>query len=68
MGSRKKVQMNLYAGQEQRHRCREWAHGQSGGGVEDGMNWDGSVDMRTLPRVWELPYSTQSSAQGSVMT
>lgn len=46
--------MNLYAGQEQRHRCREWAHGQSGGGVEDGMNWDGSVDMHTPPHVKQI--------------
>ena len=29
--SRKMVQMNIFAGQEQRHRCREWMCGHSGG-------------------------------------
>ena len=31
MVSRKTVLMNLFAGKEWRHRCREWTGGHSGG-------------------------------------
>ena len=31
MESKKMVPMNLFAGQKQRHRCREWNSGQSWG-------------------------------------
>ena len=36
MESKKMIQMNLFVGQEQRHRCREWVCGHRGGrGVWD---------------------------------
>ena len=38
MESRKMVQMNVFAGQEERHRCREWMCGHRGQG--GGMNWE----------------------------
>ena len=47
------VQMNWFAGQKLRHRCREQTYGQEegkstaggGGGV---MNWEIGIDMYTL--------------------
>ena len=62
------VQMNLFAGQEQRHRRREWTCGQ---GVV--MNWEIGIDVCALPRVkhmasGNLLYSTGSPAQCSVVT
>ena len=48
--SRKMVNMNLFAGQEQKHRCREWTCGHSEEG-EGGMNWEIRVDIYALPWV-----------------
>ena len=49
---RKMVQMNWFAGQKLRHRCREQAYGHQGGKVEGGggggMNWEIGIDMYTL--------------------
>ena len=45
------VQMNWFAGQKQRHRCREQMHGHQGGKVVGGggeMNWEIAIDMYTL--------------------
>ena len=41
------VQMKLFAGQEQRHRCREQACGHSGG-REGEMNWEIGIDIHRL--------------------
>ena len=44
--------MNWFAGQKQRHRCREQTYGhqgeESGGGVGGGINWDIGIDIYTL--------------------
>ena len=50
---RKMVQMNWFAGQKLRHRCREQTYGHQGGkprGVRGGgvMNWEIGIDMYTL--------------------
>ena len=50
---RKKVQMNRFAGQKLRYRCREQTYGHQGGkamGCGDGgvMNWVIGIDMYTL--------------------
>ena len=50
---RKMVQMNWFAGQKWRHRCRKQMYGHQGGkaaGVGDGgvMNWGIVIDMYTL--------------------
>ena len=50
---RKMVQMNQFAGQKLRHRCREQTYGHQGGktaGVGDGgvLNWAIGTDMYTL--------------------
>ena len=49
---RKMVQMNRFAGQKLRHRCREQTYGHQGGkAVGDGggvMNWKIGIDMYTL--------------------
>ena len=46
------VQMNRFAGQKLRHRCREQTYGHQGGkAVGDGggvMNWKIGIDMYTL--------------------
>ena len=47
------VQMNQFAGQKLRHRCREQTYGHQGGkaaGVGGGgrMNWEIGIDMYTL--------------------
>ena len=47
------VQMNRFAGQKLRHRCREQTYGHQGGkaaGVGGGgvMNWAIGIDMYTL--------------------
>ena len=45
------VQMNRFAGQKQRHRCRELTYGHQGGKVVGGggvMNWEIGIDMYTL--------------------
>ena len=50
---RKMVQMNRFAGQKLRHRCREQMYGHQGGKVVGGedrrvMNWEIGIDMYTL--------------------
>ena len=48
------VQMNRFAGQKLRHRCREQTYGHQGGkaggggGGGGGMNWEIGIDMHTL--------------------
>ena len=47
------VQMNRFAGQKVRHRCREQMYGHQGGkavagGGGGGMNWEIGIDMYTL--------------------
>ena len=45
------VQMNQFAGQKLRHRCREQTYGHQGGKVVCGgvgMNWEIGIDMYTL--------------------
>ena len=61
------VQMNLFPGQEERHRCREntCRHRGKGGG---GTNWEIRIDIYTLPCVsliatGNVLYSTGSSAR-----
>ena len=53
MDPRKMVQMNQFAGQKLRHRCREQTYGQqegkaAGGGGSGVMNWAIGIDMYTL--------------------
>ena len=48
MESRKMVLMNLFAGQEQRHRCREQTVDTAREG-EGGMNWENSTEIYILP-------------------
>ena len=53
MAPRKMVQMNRFAGQKLRHRCREQTYGHQGGkvvgeGGDGGMNWEIGIDMYTL--------------------
>ena len=50
--SRKMVQMNLFAGQEQRFRPREWMCVQGVG--EGGMNWEIDIDACALPCVKQI--------------
>ena len=50
---RKMVQMNRFAGQKLRHRCREQMYGHQGGKTAGGgcggvMNWEIGIDMYTL--------------------
>ena len=64
------VQMNLFAGQEQRRRLREQKGGHRGG-KEGGMNWKMRMDIYTLPCIKQvasgnLLYNTGSSARCSV--
>ena len=46
------AQMNQFARQKERHRCREQMYGyqggESGGGGHGGMNWEVGIDMYTL--------------------
>ena len=46
------VQMNQFAGQKLRHRCREQTYGQQGGKVVGGgdgvMKWEIGIDIYTL--------------------
>ena len=51
----KMVQMNRFAGQKVRHRCREQTYGHQGGKAAAGggggggvMNWEIGIDMHTL--------------------
>ena len=43
--------MNLFAGQEERHRCREWTSGYREVKGDSGTNWESSIDIYTLPCV-----------------
>ena len=51
---RKMVQMNRFAGQKLRHRCREQTYGQQGGKARGGaggggvLNWAIGIDMYKL--------------------
>ena len=50
---RKMVQMNRFAGQKLRHRCREQTYGKQGGKAAEGggggvMNWEIGIDMYAL--------------------
>ena len=50
---RKMLQMNQFAGQKLRHRCREQTYGHQGGKAVGGggggvMNWKIGIDMYTL--------------------
>ena len=48
---RKMVQMNRFAGQKLRHRCREQTYGHQGGKAAGGgsvMNWAIEIEMYTL--------------------
>ena len=50
------VQMNQFAGQKLRHRCREEMYGHQGGKAAVGggggvMNWEIRFDINTLPCV-----------------
>ena len=47
------VQINRFAGQKLRHRCREQMYGHQGGKAVEGgggcvMNWEIGIDMHTL--------------------
>ena len=45
------VQMNWFAGEKLRHRCREQSYGHQGGKVVvggGGMNWEIGIDIYTL--------------------
>ena len=42
------VQMNRFARQKLRHKCREQTYGHQGGKVGGGMNWEIGIDMYTL--------------------
>ena len=53
MEPRKMVQMNQFAGQKWRYRCREQMYGHQGGKAAGGggggvMNWEIAIDMYTL--------------------
>ena len=51
MESRKKVHMNWFARQKQRHRCREQTYGHQGGKAgwgAGGMIWEIGIDIYTL--------------------
>ena len=70
MKSRKAVQMSLFAGQDERCRCREWMCGR---GVGEGYEWKVGIDVCALPCVkqmaaGDLQYSAGSSAWCSAVT
>ena len=53
MEPRKIVQMNRFAGQKLKHRCREQTYGHQGGKAAEGgggvvMNWAIGIEMYTL--------------------
>ena len=55
------VQMNSFAGQKLRHRCREQMYGHEGGecsrgGGGGGMNWEIGIDMYTLVCIKWMTY------------
>ena len=47
MQSRKIVLMNLFAGQEERHRQGEWTVDTAGEG-EGGTNWESSIEIYSI--------------------
>jgi len=51
MESRKMVLINLFAGKEWRHRCREWICGHCRGERESRMNGERSINIYTQPRI-----------------
>ena len=53
MKSRKVVQMNLFAKQKQRHRCREQTYGHQGGKEGGRRNWEIGVDIYTTDTVYK---------------
>ena len=61
MESRKMVQINLSARQEERHRCREWTCGHSGG-RRGGMSCRVRIDAYTLPRIKQRASGKQLSS------
>ena len=67
--SRKLVDMDLFAGKEQRHRGREWTCSHSGEG-EGGMNRESGTDNPLVKQIanGKLLCSVGSSAQGSIVT
>ena len=70
--TRNMVEMNLYAVQQQRHRCREKTCRYKGDG-EGVMNCESRIDIYTLPCVKQIArgkllYTKESSAWCSVMT
>ena len=59
------VQMNWFAREKQRHRCREQTYGHQGGKA-GGMNWVIGIDIYTLIYIKEITnknllYSTGNS-------
>ena len=67
------IQINLFPGQEQTCQHTEQTCGHRKKGREDGMNWESSTDIHTIPCVQQkasgkLLCSTGSSAGCSVMT
>ena len=63
------VQVNRFARQKSRHRCREQTYGHQGGKVAGGcggMNWEIGIDMYTLICIKQITnenplYSTGNS-------
>ena len=43
------IQMNVFAGQEQKHGCRKWACGHGLGGKGSGINWKIEIDRYIPP-------------------
>ena len=41
------AQMNWFARQKYRHRCREQTYGHQGGKGEGGINWEIGIDINT---------------------
>ena len=54
------IQMNRFAGQKLRHRCREQTYGHQGGKAAGGgsggggMNWEIGIDMYTLMCIMDV--------------
>ena len=71
MESRKMVQMNLFAKQKFRHRCREQIYEYQGG--RGGINWKIGIDIYILLCIKQITnenllYNTGNSTQYSVVT
>ena len=59
------IQMNVFAKQKERHRCREQTYGHQGG-KEGWMNWEIGIDIYTLLCIKQITnenllYSTGNS-------